>query len=375
VDRSRGVRVELSERYSAQITVVRALLIVIAMKASPRMLVLAWTALSVVAGGCGGVTLQPSDGGATAGHGGSSGGQSGSAGVGGTGGTPCGALDETTCKTRLDCTAQYCHACPNQSQFEGCTTVGAPPMECAEECVEVSCDSLDEASCKARRDCQPDYCQGCGGAQTFVGCGAPGGGTACPAIACVPPPCSGLDEASCTARSDCHAESCPNCDGGVGFAGCIAPGDPQVQCPAACIGEPPCNQLSESQCTTRGDCAPGYCPNCSGGQRFVGCAAPGTAFSCPLTCPAPSSCSTVTTEAACDERNDCHSVFAESPACDCATAGCCAHFSQCADGGKASCTGPASCNIVGPYCDGTAYVVSYTATCYEGCVRPSECGP
>jgi hypothetical protein len=352
------------------------LLIVIAMKAFPRILVLAWAALGVFAAACGGVTLQPADGGSTAGRGGagSTGGQSGSAG-GGTGGAECGTLDEATCKTSLDCTAQYCHACPNQSQFEGCTTVGAPPMECSEECVAVSCDSLDEASCKTRSDCQPEYCQGCGGAQTFVGCGEPGGGTACPAIACLPPPCSGLDQASCAARSDCHVASCPNCDGGVGFAGCIAPGDPQVQCPAACIGAPPCNQLSESQCSTRGDCAPGYCPNCDGGQRFVGCAAPSTAFSCPLACPAPAACSTVTTEAVCNARTDCHSVFVDPGTCGCNAVGCCAHFLWCADGAKASCGGMPLCQVVAPHCEAPAFVVSYTGSCFEGCVRPSECGP
>jgi hypothetical protein len=197
------------------------------MKASPRILVLACASLGVVVG-CGGVTLQPSDGGSTAGHGGdgSSGGQSGSAGVGGTGGAECGTLDEATCKTRLDCTAQYCHACPNQSQFEGCTTVGAPPMECSEECVAVSCDSLDQATCKTRSDCQPEYCQGCGGAQTFVGCGEPGEGTACPAIECVRAcgtiMASDYDQ-SCATDADCVPEpegdfcvaQCTNCAGAV----------------------------------------------------------------------------------------------------------------------------------------------------------------
>ena len=348
------------------------------MKASARIVVVAWVALGGVVG-CGGVTLQPSDGGSTAGHGGSggsSGGQSGSAGTGGSGGSQCGALDETACKTRLDCTAQYCHACPNQSQFEGCTTVGAPPMECAEECVQVSCGSLDQATCKTRSDCQAYYCPGCSG-QQFVGCGAPGGGVACPAITCVAPLCSSLDQASCTARSDCHVESCPNCDGGVGFAGCMAPGDPPVECPEACPAPPLCHQLTETSCKTRSDCTPEYCPNCDGGQSFVGCGGPGESrVACPLlTCPAPASCSTVTTEAVCNARTDCHSVFDDPGTCGCNAVGCCAHFSWCADGAKASCGGMPLCQVVAPHCEAPAFVVSYAGSCFEGCVRPTECGP
>ncbi len=414
----------VSERSLARITVVRALLIVTAMKASTRVLAVAWVVLGVFAAACGGRSpIEPGDGSA-GGHTGSGGRDGGldtgtvcrgldeatcTATPGCTAGTcgrcsatpafeycyragvdappvcveppcvppPCDGLGETSCNGSIGCTAQYCHVCPNQQPtFAGCTAPGAPPVECpAEECVEVSCGSLDLATCKTRSDCQVYSCGNCGG-QPFVGCGAQGGGVACPAIACVPPPpCSGLDQASCSARSDCQTESCPNCDGGVGFAGCIAPGEPQVQCPVACIGEPPCNQLSESQCTTRGDCAPGYCPNCGGGQRFVGCAAPGTAFNCPLACPAPAACSTVITEAACNARTDCHSVFVDPGTCDCTGSGCCAHFSRCADGAKASCTGTPLCQIVTPYCDPDAFVVSYTASCYEGCVRPTECGP
>jgi hypothetical protein len=56
-------------------------------------------------------------------------------------------------------------------------------------------------------------------------------------------------------------------------------------------------------------------------------------------------------------------------------AGCCASFSRCSDGGKASCMGAPVCQIATPYCEGPAYVLSYTVSCYEGCVRPSECGP
>jgi hypothetical protein len=299
-------------------------------KSSLRIVVLAWVAFGVMAG-CGGVTLQPSDGGSAGGHsggGGSSGGQPGSAGTRDAGGAQCTNLDEYTCKTRTDCTAQYCGVCPN-STFNGCTPLGAPPVDCpgpVDACVQ-SCDLLDEALCKARSDCQSYYCEDCG-IQQFVGCGEPGGGTACPARTCGPP-CSGLDETSCKARSDCRVAGCPACDGGTSFI-CQATTDPPIECPAAC--------------------------------------------------PAPSSCSTVTTEAACNARTDCHSVYVDpGNTCGCEFDGCCTHFSRCTDGAKASCTGTPSCQIVTPYCGAPgpapAYVVSYTASCFEGCVRPSECGP
>jgi hypothetical protein len=38
------------------------------------------------------------------------------------------------------------------------------------------------------------------------------------------------------------------------------------------------------------------------------------------------------------------------------------------------CTGNPGCAQPAPYCEPTIVVVSYTQTCYEGCVRPSECG-
>ncbi len=317
----------LSERYSTQITRGTSLADRLHMKASsPRILALAF-AFGVVAAGCGGVTLHPSDGGSNAGHGGgsgSTGGHPGSAGTGGSGGTPCAGLDENTCGTRLDCTSQYCRVCPKQQPtFAGCAAPGAPPVECpGEECVEVSCGTLDEASCKTRSDCEGYYCPGCVSPR-FVGCGVPGGDDACPAVDCAAP-CSGLDETTCNTRSDCKA---------------------------------------------------GYCTGCSR-RTFVGCGDPSTAFVCTDGCQLPGPCRSEATAASCDTRTDCHSVFTESVTCDCAVAGCCATFAGCADGAKASCTGTTPlCKSRGPYCDGVAYVVSYTASCFEGCVRPSECGP
>jgi hypothetical protein len=96
-----------------------------------------------------------------------------------------------------------------------------------------------------------------------------------------------------------------------------------------------------------------------------------------VACPADGgdgACSSLTTLAACDARSDCHAVFDDPGTCGCASAGCCAHFSKCADGGKAVCTMPSTfgCTIHVPFCE-SPYVVGYTAACYEGCVRASAC--
>jgi hypothetical protein len=87
---------------------------------------------------------------------------------------------------------------------------------------------------------------------------------------------------------------------------------------------------------------------------------------------APPKCSEVTTRAACDARDDCHSVFEDPGTCGCASPGCCAHFKLCADGGYASCLGPAACNTVEPFCE-LPYVVAYKSLCYEGCVYQDDC--
>jgi hypothetical protein len=117
-----------------------------------------------------------------------------------------------------------------------------------------------------------------------------------------------------------------------------------------------------------------WCPDCDGvGHCFVGGACPA------LSCPAPDAgttiaCSALTTLAECDARGDCHSVFMDPHKCGCPTIGCCATFARCVAGGRATCTGAPSCEAATPYCEGP-YVVSYTAFCYEGCVRATACAP
>jgi len=246
--------------------------------------------------------------------------------------------------------------------------------------VSTPCGALDEASCNTRGDCRPQYCQGCSNIPTFTACRLPGQSIACPATECPAiGPCDTLDETSCMTRTDCKAEYCPDCDGGQRFGLCAGPNEA-----VACLGCPAptfCNGLDETSCAATSGCQDDYCPNCDGGQSFVGCSyATNGGFGCPATCPAPASCSTVTPQAACDARTDCHSVFGTCLTCDCAAPGCPMFFAMCADGAQASCNGPTGnravlCMALPPACEGPAFVVSYTATCYEGCVRPTECGP
>jgi hypothetical protein len=142
-----------------------------------------------------------------------------------------------------------------------------------------------------------------------------------------------------------------------------------------------------------GACPPGqtWCPGCTPGTGSCGAACTGvvcpvldagcTGSSCALDAArvdaAPSdtplaACSQVATEADCNLRGDCHSVFVDPGTCGCAGAGCCAHFDHCADGKTANCTGPALCKLATPFCE-APFVLSYTGTCYEGCVRQGEC--
>jgi hypothetical protein len=88
---------------------------------------------------------------------------------------------------------------------------------------------------------------------------------------------------------------------------------------------------------------------------------------------APPKCSEVTTQVACDARDDCHSLFEDPGTCGCASPGCCARFKRCADGGYANCLGPAMCDMVEPFCE-PPYVIAYTSLCYEGCVYQDDCG-
>lgn len=187
----------------------------------------------------------------------------------------------------------------------------------------VPCRQLGETACRARNDCAVGACSLCGGGGTFVSCydRATESPPACIGAAC-PQPCPGLDEATCKAHTECRVDTCPGCNGASSFTRCAALNDPPSLCPAI------------------------LCP--------VACAEAGT-------------------KDACEARPDCHSVFVDGRNCACAALGCCARFSRCADGGAAACKAPViTCDAATPYCEGP-FVVSYSGSCYEGCVQATDC--
>jgi hypothetical protein len=125
-----------------------------------------------------------------------------------------------------------------------------------------------------------------------------------------------------------------------------------------------------------GACPPGQswcwaCPPAPAGTGFC------NATPCILLCPDPNpSCDRLATQAVCEARTDCHAVFVDPMNCPCDAIGCCARFSACAAGGTARCNSPQTlCRAAAPYCESPVYVVAYTESCYEGCVRPEVCAP
>ena len=74
-------------------------------------------------------------------------------------------------------------------------------------------------------------------------------------------------------------------------------------------------------------------------------------------------------EASCLARDDCHAGYEVSPCRN--ILGYCAEFAAC-DPGQADCLGPASCEIVEPFCAGP-YVNSYRGLCYGRCARADQC--
>jgi hypothetical protein len=207
-----------------------------------------------------------------------------------------------------------------------------------------------------------------GGSGADGGGDAPGGGG-----------CRGLDESACRARGGCMVASCPRCDGGAAMVAvaCVDPVRDNFSCPSVACGPTaiaPCEGLGEAACKARPECSAQFCPGCQG-NVFSRCTVPGVApVACPvIECPKP--CADVTTELECEARTDCHSVFVDPGTCGCAAVGCCARFQRCAGGDKAMCRGTPACDALAPFCEGPAFVVSYTNACYEGCVRAKDCIP
>lgn len=147
--------------------------------------------------------------------------------------------------------------------------------------------------------------------------------------------------------------------GGAGTGG----GGGAAQCPSNQTWCPGCTPGTGS--CTLGVCAGIACPPADAG---------GSSDSGQADVPA-GACTAATTLAACDARVGCHPVFVDPQTCGCASLGCCAHFSRCADGDLAQCANAGiGCTIAAPHCEGP-YVIGYSGVCYEGCVRASECAP
>jgi hypothetical protein len=201
-----------------------------------------------------------------------------------------------------------------------------------------------------------------------AGSGGDGPGVTCGATRC------GVDQiccTSCTGTKSCSAFGCPAVaclvDGGApdggggggaaGGAGAAGHGGSGGASGVLCGAD---------RCETGQVCCTGCDGTKSCGQACLGVA-------CPVDAGA-GACSSLTTLASCDARSDCHAVFDDPGTCGCASPGCCAHFSKCADGGKASCTMPSTfgCTTHVPFCE-APYVVGYTSSCYEGCVRATAC--
>ena len=158
--------------------------------------------------------------------------------------------------------------------------------------------------------------------------------------------------------------------GGIGSGGItsIDAGDAGV-CPSGLMWCPGCTPGTGS-CGTA--CTGVMCPVLDAGCTGSSCSIDATPRDTSPPDVSVATCSQLTTETSCNARGDCHAVFVDPGTCGCAGAGCCAHFDRCVDGGKANCAGPATCKAATPFCE-APFVVSYTGSCYEGCVRQSEC--
>lgn len=221
-----------------------------------------------------------------------------------------------------------------------------------------------------------------------VGCldGGGSGGTGTPAQGAQGGAC--LPDGTCNAGLSCDAGSCKGATGSGGTPGTggdqSTGGTPGTGGTRGTGGTPGTGGMPGTGGTpdgsggsgaggsgaggSPGGCDQGetWCPGCTAGEGFCslgGC--PG--FAC-------DQCSSAATLEDCDARSDCHPVFEDPGTCGCAQVGCCARYASCAQGATANCDASAlGCLAPEPFCESPAFVLSYTASCYEGCVRPEDC--
>jgi hypothetical protein len=133
-----------------------------------------------------------------------------------------------------------------------------------------------------------------------------------------------------------------------------------------------CDGLDQAACAANPSCQTNFCPACNNQQIYVGCTeVGGPPPVCPaIVCPG---CGLHTDELSCAQDTTCHPVYMDQIPCTCSPIGCCMQFWFCAEGPRAICQGTPTCAQPAPVCEGD-YTVSFTSTCYEGCVHPTECG-
>jgi hypothetical protein len=353
---------------------------------------LLWAAVTTLAGAgsCGSKPLQP-DGGPGAGGssvGGSrAGGTSGSGGVGGGGaagdGGACTPSDGTVfCLPGSGATVDTCGDLLTPASCVGGQWVCSPGTGVPTRC---RCPGLNTLMCVCTSDgwqCETGGTgggagtggrggnAGAGGASGSSGSGGTGGGCGLPQQGCAVSSGGICSDALTPATCQAGAWVCP--PGTVNATTCVCTGAPRPGCFCTTTGWRCGSGGNQGHGGTGGQGGGAGAGGGTGGGS--GGAAGGNAGAGGSTGGAggnSAACSAVATLDACEARSDCHSVFTDPHNCACAALGCCARFSRCADG-KARCTSGIGCEMLTPYCE-SPYVVSYTPTCYEGCVRATAC--
>ena len=357
------------------------------------MLLCAAVSALVSAGSCGSTPLQPdggpgaggsSVGGSSAGNGGAGGGGGGAAGDGGA----CTPSDGTVfCLPGSGATVDTCGDFLSAAACSGGQWVCSPGTGVPTRCL---CPGLNTAMCACTSNgwqCATGGAggqgggAGTGGASGSSGGGGTSGGCALPQQGCAVSSGGTCSDAVMPATCQAGAWVCPS--GTVNTTSCVCTGAPRPGCFCTATGWRCGSGGNQGHGGTGGQGGGAGTGGSGGGGGSNGGAGGGTAGAGGGTAGTGGGtagaggtgvpCSAVATLETCDARSDCHAVFTDPHNCACAALGCCARFSRCADGASARCTNAGiACEAPVPYCE-SPYVVSYTATCYEGCVRATAC--